>query len=75
MVNVLDSALLTLLKLSGVSNTEQLEAFCNRYNYSASTVLTDMIKVYLNAVSRWEQEKAEEQTYGAKPKVTVGVNV
>jgi hypothetical protein len=75
MVNVLDSALLTLLKLSGVSNTEQLEAFCNRYNYSVSTALTDVIRVYMDAVSRFEQQRAEEQVYGAKPRISVGVNV
>jgi hypothetical protein len=73
-MNVLDSAFLGLLKLSGVSGVDQLEQFCSRYNYAPSQVLTEAIKAYLNAVSRWEQKKAEEQTYGLQ-KVTVGVNV
>jgi hypothetical protein len=74
MVDIGGSMLLTLLKFSGVSNVEQLEAFCNRYNYSVNVVLSDMIKTYLDAVGKFEQQKAEEQL-GVKPKIIVGVNV
>jgi hypothetical protein len=75
MVDVGGSILLTLLRFSGVSNVEALESFCNQYNYSPNLVLSEAIKAYLAAVSKFEQQKAEEQTYGAKPRVTVGVNV
>jgi predicted metal-dependent TIM-barrel fold hydrolase len=74
MVNILDSMFLTFLKFSGVSGVDQLEQFCSRYNYAPSVVLTEAIKAYLNAVSKFEQQKAEEQL-GVKPKITVGVNV
>jgi predicted metal-dependent TIM-barrel fold hydrolase len=74
-MDVGSSLLLGLLKFSGVQNTEALANFCERYNYSATTVLTDAIRAYLDAVAKFEQQKAAEQTYGIKPKVTVGVNV
>jgi hypothetical protein len=75
-VDLGSNLLLALLRFSGVQNTEALEQFCNRYNYSATTVLTDAIRAYLKAVAEYEKQKAEEQTmYGVKPKVTVGVNV
>jgi predicted metal-dependent TIM-barrel fold hydrolase len=75
MVDIAGSVLLGLLRFSGVQGIDALEAFCNRYNYSATTVLTDAIRAYLDAVAKFEQQKAEEQTYGVKPKVTVGVNI
>jgi hypothetical protein len=74
MVDVTGSILLTLLRFSGVQHVDQLESFCNRYGYSPNQALTDMIKVYMDAVGKFEQQKAEEQL-GVKPKVTVGVNV
>jgi hypothetical protein len=73
MVDIAGSVLLGLLRFSGVQGIDALEAFCNQYNYSPSAVLTEAVKAYLNAVSKFEQEKAKEQVYG--PKVTVGVNV
>jgi predicted metal-dependent TIM-barrel fold hydrolase len=74
-MDVFDSMLLGLLRFSGVQGIDALEAFCNQYNYSPNVVLTEAIRAYLKAVAEYEKQKAEEQVYGIKPKVTVGVNV